>query len=113
MADKSLAAIRYGKAMFYRQRQIRLADACARAGDVMAHLEQDADEGIAAFVGKRQATWTSCACPRSIDLLQQEQLKRCTRTMATVRDGAAALAACNLGAEDIGLGAGSVDHRHR
>jgi len=57
LASKSLAAIRYGKAMFYRQLQIRLADACA--GGVMAHLEQDADEGIAAFVGKRQPTWTS------------------------------------------------------
>jgi len=30
LASKSPAAIRHGKAMFCRQRQIRLADACAK-----------------------------------------------------------------------------------
>lgn len=57
--SKSPAAIRYGKAMFYRQRQMALADAYAYAGDVMARnmMEEDAAEGIDAFLQKRPARW--------------------------------------------------------
>lgn len=59
--SKSPAAIRYGKAMFYRQRQMTLADAYAYAGDVMARnmMEEDAAEGIDAFLGKRLPVWKS------------------------------------------------------
>lgn len=59
--SKSPAAIRYGKAMFYRQRQMALADAYAYAGDVMARnmMEEDAGEGIDAFLDKRPAKWRS------------------------------------------------------
>lgn len=58
---KSPAAVRYGKTMFYRQREMALADAYAYAGDVMARnmMEEDADEGIQAFLGKRLPTWRS------------------------------------------------------
>jgi enoyl-CoA hydratase/carnithine racemase len=61
IASKSPAAIRYGKAMFYRQRQMPLADAYAYAGDVMARnmMEEDAAEGIDAFLQKRPARWKS------------------------------------------------------
>ena len=56
---KSPAAIRHGKAMFYRQRQMALADAYAFAGDVMARnmMEEDAGEGIDAFLEKREPVW--------------------------------------------------------
>lgn len=58
---KSPTAVRYGKAMFYRQRQMALADAYAYAGDVMARnmMEEDACEGIDAFREKRQPHWRS------------------------------------------------------
>ena len=47
---KSPTAIRYGKQMFYRQRQMPLDDAYAYAGDVMARnmMEDDAQEGVCA-----------------------------------------------------------------
>ncbi|WP_218510024.1 enoyl-CoA hydratase [Variovorax sp. dw_308] len=52
---KSPTAVRWGKSMFYRQRQMALADAYAYAGDVMARnmMEEDAGEGIDAFLAKR------------------------------------------------------------
>lgn len=56
---KSAAAVRHGKAMFYRQRQMALGDAYAYAGDVMARnmMEADAGEGIDAFLEKRLPNW--------------------------------------------------------
>lgn len=61
IVSKSPTAIRYGKAMFYRQRQMALADAYAYAGDVMARnmMDEDAGEGIDAFLEKRPARWRS------------------------------------------------------
>ena len=57
--SKSPAAIRHGKSMFYRQRQMALGDAYDYASDVMARnmMDEDASEGIDAFLGKRQPTW--------------------------------------------------------
>lgn len=56
---KSPTAIRYGKRMFYQQRQMALADAYDYAGDVMARnmMEADACEGIDAFLQKRAPRW--------------------------------------------------------
>ncbi|TCW85217.1 enoyl-CoA hydratase [Burkholderia sp. SRS-46] len=58
---KSPAAVRYGKTMFYRQREMALDDAYGYAGDVMARnmMEEDAGEGIDAFLGKRAPRWRS------------------------------------------------------
>jgi enoyl-CoA hydratase/carnithine racemase len=55
IAAKSPAAVRIGKAMFYRQRQMALDDAYAYAGDVMARnmMEEDARDGIDGFLQKR------------------------------------------------------------
>lgn len=61
IAAKSPAAIRHGKAMFYRQWQMPLADAYAFASEVMAcnMMEADAGEGIDAFLQKRTPVWRS------------------------------------------------------
>jgi enoyl-CoA hydratase/carnithine racemase len=58
---KSPAALRYGKAMFYRQQVMPLSDAYDFAGGVMASnmMEEDAAEGIAAFLAKRQPRWAT------------------------------------------------------
>lgn len=56
---KSPTAIRYGKQMFYRQRQMTLDAAYAFAGEVMARnmMEDDALEGVDAFIAKRAPVW--------------------------------------------------------
>ncbi len=45
--------------MFYKQKQMTLADAYDYAGDVTARnmMEEDAREGIDAFLEKRVAIW--------------------------------------------------------
>ncbi|MFM2087170.1 MAG: hypothetical protein RLZZ237_2039, partial [Pseudomonadota bacterium] len=59
IVEKSPTAVRYGKAMFYRQRQMALDEAYAYAGDVMARnmMEEDADEGVTAFLERRPPAW--------------------------------------------------------
>lgn len=59
IVNKSAAAIRYGKTMFYRQKQMELGRAYEYASDVMARnmMDEDASEGIDAFLGKRRAVW--------------------------------------------------------
>lgn len=61
--SKSPAAIRHGKRMFYKQRQMALADAYDYAGDVMARnmMDEDAAEGIDAFLQKRAPRWRGLA----------------------------------------------------
>ena len=56
IAGKSPAAIRLGKAMFYRQLDLSLEAAYACAGDVMARnmMEPDAAAGIGAFLNRRR-----------------------------------------------------------
>ncbi|MDE3010253.1 MAG: enoyl-CoA hydratase [Pseudomonadota bacterium] len=58
---KSAAAIRHGKAMFYRQRELPVAEAYALAAGAMAcnMMEEDADEGLQAFLAKRAPHWRS------------------------------------------------------
>jgi enoyl-CoA hydratase/carnithine racemase len=58
IAAKSPAAIRNGKAMFYHQQTMPLADAYAYAGEVMARdmMESDACEGIDAFLNRKKST---------------------------------------------------------
>lgn len=59
IAGKSAAAVRYGKAMFYRQKAMELGAAYEYASDVMARnmMDDDAVEGIDAFLGKRRPVW--------------------------------------------------------
>lgn len=53
--DKDAQAVRYGKAVFQKQRQMSLPDAYAFAGDIMARnmMMPDTGERIDAFVEKR------------------------------------------------------------
>jgi enoyl-CoA hydratase/carnithine racemase len=50
--------------MFYRQRLMELGDAYAFAGDVMARnmMEEDAGEGIDAFLQKRPLAGSDKVC---------------------------------------------------
>lgn len=61
IAAKSPAAIRYGKAMVYKQKLMALPDAYDYAADVMARniMEPDAGEGIDAFLEKRAPKWST------------------------------------------------------
>lgn len=56
---KSAAAIHRGKALFYAQQEVARSDAYRLAAEVMAQnmMEDDAAEGIAAFLEKRQPKW--------------------------------------------------------
>lgn len=59
IASKSPKTLHIGKAAFYAQAEMPLADAYAYAAGVMVGnlLEQDAKEGIGAFVEKRTPEW--------------------------------------------------------
>lgn len=59
IAAKSAVAIRFGKAAFYKQRELPLAEAYHFAAEVMTEnmLARDAEEGIGAFVAKRPPVW--------------------------------------------------------
>ena len=52
-------AIKTGKKMFYRQLELGLVEAYDYAGDVMAGnmMAEDVQEGISAFLGKREPNW--------------------------------------------------------
>lgn len=59
IASKSTTAIKTGKAAFYRQTEMPLADAYHLAVKVMTEnmLTRDAEEGIGAFLEKRPPRW--------------------------------------------------------
>ncbi len=59
IAAKTPGAVRTGKAMFYKQRELALADAYALAGEAMAQnmMDEDTSEGIDAFLEKRAPSW--------------------------------------------------------
>jgi enoyl-CoA hydratase/carnithine racemase len=60
IASKSPLTVKIGKEAFYRQVEMPLDDAYAYAGRVMTEnmLARDAEEGISAFLDKRQAEWS-------------------------------------------------------
>ena len=59
IAAKSTLTVKIGKEAFYRQAEMTLADAYDYASAVMVEnmLARDAEEGISAFIEKRDATW--------------------------------------------------------
>ena len=59
IASKSAATVRTGKRAFYEQREMTLSEAYRHAGAVMVEnmLARDAEEGIGAFVEKREPRW--------------------------------------------------------
>jgi enoyl-CoA hydratase/carnithine racemase len=59
IASKSTHTMRVGKRAFYEQIEMNLDDAYAHASGVMVDnmLARDAEEGIGAFVAKRQPVW--------------------------------------------------------
>lgn len=60
IASKSPYAIAVGKEAFYEQLEYKLSDAYDYASEVMVRnmLAEDAEEGIGAFLGKRQPKWS-------------------------------------------------------
>jgi enoyl-CoA hydratase/carnithine racemase len=59
IAAKSPLTLKIGKRAFYEQREMGLADAYDHASLVMVEnmLARDADEGIGAFIAKREPVW--------------------------------------------------------
>jgi enoyl-CoA hydratase/carnithine racemase len=59
IAGKSSMTVKTGKEAFYRQLEMPLADAYKYASEVMVEnmLARDAEEGICAFIEKRQPKW--------------------------------------------------------
>jgi enoyl-CoA hydratase/carnithine racemase len=59
IAGKSTAIVKIGKEAFYRQAEMSLADAYDYASRVMVEnmLARDAEEGISAFIEKREPKW--------------------------------------------------------
>jgi enoyl-CoA hydratase/carnithine racemase len=59
IALKSAYTVKLGKAAFYRQAEMSLADAYRYAAEVMTEnmLARDAEEGIGAFIEKREPKW--------------------------------------------------------
>jgi enoyl-CoA hydratase/carnithine racemase len=59
VASKSAYTVKIGKAAFYRQAEMSLADAYRYAAEVMTEnmMARDAEEGIGAFIDKRQPKW--------------------------------------------------------
>lgn len=59
IASKPRAIVKIGKQAFYRQAEMSLADAYSYTAEVMVEnmLARDAEEGIGAFVEKREPRW--------------------------------------------------------
>ena len=59
VARKSAHTIKLGKEAFYRQAEMSLADAYRFAAEVMTEnmMARDAEEGIGAFIEKREPKW--------------------------------------------------------
>jgi len=59
VARKSAHTVKLGKEAFYRQAEMSLAEAYRFAAEVMTEnmLARDAEEGIGAFIEKREPKW--------------------------------------------------------
>jgi enoyl-CoA hydratase/carnithine racemase len=59
IANKSAYTVKIGKAAFYRQLEMSLSDAYRYASEMMTEnmLARDAEEGIGAFIEKREPKW--------------------------------------------------------
>src|ERR1700704_6353783 len=59
VANKSAYTVKIGKAAFYRQAEMSLAEAYRYASEVMTEnmMARDAEEGIGAFIEKRAPKW--------------------------------------------------------
>ncbi len=59
IASKSSYVVKIGKRAFYRQAEMALADAYRYASEVMTEnmMARDAEEGICAFIDKRNPSW--------------------------------------------------------
>jgi enoyl-CoA hydratase/carnithine racemase len=59
IASKSSYTLKVGKEAFYRQLELPLAQAYAYASEVMTEnmMARDAEEGICAFIEKRDPKW--------------------------------------------------------
>jgi enoyl-CoA hydratase/carnithine racemase len=59
ISSKSALTVKIGKEGFYRQLEMRLADAYNYVSEVMVEnmLARDAEEGINAFIEKREPKW--------------------------------------------------------
>jgi enoyl-CoA hydratase/carnithine racemase len=62
IAAKSTLTVKIGKETFYRQAEMPLAEAYKYASEVMVEnmLARDAEEGITAFIEKRNPNWQDC-----------------------------------------------------
>jgi enoyl-CoA hydratase/carnithine racemase len=62
IASNSSYALKIGKQAFYRQAEMTLADAYNYASEVMTEnmMARDAEEGICAFIEKRDPKWEDC-----------------------------------------------------
>jgi enoyl-CoA hydratase/carnithine racemase len=60
IASKPLSTVKIGKEAFYRQAEMGLSDAYAYTAEVMVEnmLARDAEEGIGAFIEKRDPDWS-------------------------------------------------------
>jgi enoyl-CoA hydratase/carnithine racemase len=59
IAAKSAGVVKFGKEAFYRQLEMNVSDAYRYASEVMVEnmMARDAEEGIAAFIEKRNPQW--------------------------------------------------------
>jgi enoyl-CoA hydratase/carnithine racemase len=59
IADKSSCIVRIGKEAFYRQAEMNLSEAYRYASEVMVEnlMTHDAEEGLGAFIDKREPKW--------------------------------------------------------